>query len=832
MEKVVSMMRSAHIGALSETQKEGRKQNTNRKVPVGGVLGGFGDTKGENWTEGQESSLNRSGPKINANDFNTILGIKRYETPGQLGNLWIGELNGNPMVQNTEKWIEMQDAFEDFRAFASNMQFPPTAPSQVILKFLETVSRTDGAEFTLGIHMPKYANELPDPYGPSPFSSVIGLDETVSEIINQIDTSISPSGRNAGKILLWGPPGTGKTYILEKAKKYIMWSLLRQAKQMIPGQLPKNTPFFRCLDLDSTTVADSYQGGPQQHMGNWFDMFYGRMDVIGRNKDLGLLVGPVQYPADRYAIAFLDEIDQFLVENRDATVKGGDESKAEVTRIWMGQINSLDQQFYYDNDGQQVKNPNFMHFAATNYPWRLDTAVQSRMPNRIFLGYISMESITALFEKTVRDALNIFMPQSAQIKDMVTGRILHDIKKMIILPEPQLGFPQCLFGSSNRVYDQFVKRSIYASLQNIESYITYTVQSKDQEYKPDPTDREFTFDKEEYKKWSVEQQLAKVRKTDEKYPLNIGIEAYSEEAMEFVGDVKTFVEVAQFGDTTVYVPPEEPTVEEKKKIIDETLAKSKFGSLNNPVAVPQDKGTNLYSKRQLEQSYAMLVDRESFLKYLFSTKAIWTDLMYSIGSAIKRAQSDSASNSNMTDWFIYKQLGEEVKVIRAQLSIKTSTPIPMSIRLVMDRLREGINDDTDVYSLVNFAFKELSKISVAERWTGWLNMERLWEAEDDTLMVDTVPLGSSSIFNRQSLSSYINARVLRSDRPAYEILSNWKQTLDAGAQKRPRVEGSEPLTLKSGKIYRLLAYCDFVNAQSPDKKPNLLTAEDLELIYA
>lgn len=202
------------------------------------------------------------------------------------------------------------------------------------------------------------------------FNDVIGL-ENVKETLRStfldpiLWKGLWPAKKRA--ILLYGLPGVGKTYIVRAAINEL------------------NTAAARVIFYAPTgaELKGKYVGETEKRIASYFKC---ASDQASRCSDAG-----TQY----LSVIFIDEIEAI----------GGDRNQ-DNTGLMTNSVNMLLQKI----DGV-VKNENVAVIAATNYPWKLDSALLRRFSQQIRLTLPTVNDIFVILVQQLRKYLDIPKPK-------------------------------------------------------------------------------------------------------------------------------------------------------------------------------------------------------------------------------------------------------------------------------------------------------------------------------------------------------------------------------------------------------------------------------------
>jgi len=181
------------------------------------------------------------------------------------------------------------------------------------------------------------------------FDDVVGLDSAKTALENAfVYPLLYPNlyGKQAKGILLYGPPGTGKTFLMKAA--------VTRLQQLGKGKV--NVLFFAPTGAD---LKGKFVGETEKNIIKYFNCA-SRAAQNCMDNNAGTKV---------ISIIFIDEIDSIA----------SDRSKDD-TGIIANAVNTLLQVM----DG--IKSvPNVAVAAATNFPWKLDSAIDRRFTEKIYL---------------------------------------------------------------------------------------------------------------------------------------------------------------------------------------------------------------------------------------------------------------------------------------------------------------------------------------------------------------------------------------------------------------------------------------------------------------
>ena len=183
------------------------------------------------------------------------------------------------------------------------------------------------------------------------FSDIVGM-EKVKELIKEYivyplqdpDLARKYGKLGGGGVILYGPPGCGKTFIMKAAA----------------GECGANF-----LNVKLSDVLDMYVGNTEKNIRNIFE-------AARKNSP---------------CIVFIDEIDG---------LGGRREQMKESAQYMRMAVNQL----LYEMDGVESRNENVLVVAATNAPWDVDPALRraGRFTKLIYIGEPDQKSRVALFQ--------------------------------------------------------------------------------------------------------------------------------------------------------------------------------------------------------------------------------------------------------------------------------------------------------------------------------------------------------------------------------------------------------------------------------------------------
>jgi len=183
------------------------------------------------------------------------------------------------------------------------------------------------------------------------FSDVVGMEKVKEQIKEYIVYPLQDPelARKYGKlggggVLMYGPPGCGKTFIMKSAA----------------GECSANF-----LNVKLSDVLDMYVGNTEKNIRNLFD-------AARKNSP---------------AIMFIDEIDG-LGGRRDQMKESAQYMKMAVNQL------------LYEMDGIDARNENLLVVAATNAPWDVDPALRraGRFTKLVYIGEPDYKNRTQMFQ--------------------------------------------------------------------------------------------------------------------------------------------------------------------------------------------------------------------------------------------------------------------------------------------------------------------------------------------------------------------------------------------------------------------------------------------------
>jgi len=192
----------------------------------------------------------------------------------------------------------------------------------------------------------------------TPLSSIVGNHHIKQDILNGI---VKPFQQPLlfqvrRSFLFYGPPGTGKTMFA------------RAAAHSLGNVTTKLHVLFFAPTTDM--LKDKYVGGSEHKITTYFRCVQQQAEDAEQSSGTPTL-----------GIIFLDELDS-LARSRDVEDASGSTSSTTNTLLqMMDGFSSL---------------PNVIVMAATNYPWQLDAAIQSRFQEKIYVRLPDVTTIQAL----------------------------------------------------------------------------------------------------------------------------------------------------------------------------------------------------------------------------------------------------------------------------------------------------------------------------------------------------------------------------------------------------------------------------------------------------
>lgn len=198
------------------------------------------------------------------------------------------------------------------------------------------------------------------------FGSIVGQ-ETAKETIknNFIQSLVYPYlfGNLNRNVLMWGPPGTGKTTIA----KAMINEIIVQSKDTIGVVF---------VSVTGSSLKDKYVGGSEKKIHTLFDCaekLKNKANELNKNK--------------RYiTIIFIDEIESLTGERTEESGGSGGNT-----------VNQL----LTEMDGF-VKRKDVYVVAATNKPWMIDDAINRRLHNSIYVGGVkNQEEMLEIVQLTI-----------------------------------------------------------------------------------------------------------------------------------------------------------------------------------------------------------------------------------------------------------------------------------------------------------------------------------------------------------------------------------------------------------------------------------------------
>lgn len=206
------------------------------------------------------------------------------------------------------------------------------------------------------------------------FDALIGMDKAKDELKNAFIKPLKypnlyPAA--AKGILLYGPPGTGKTYLIKAAINELQGDGV-------------NILFYA---PSAAELKGKYVGETEQKIAAYFDC--AAKNALHCHTEQSGLAPSAKTRV--ISVIFIDEIDSL------APSRSSDE-----TGITSNAVNMLLQKM----DGI-VSTPNVSVIAATNYPWKIDSAVRRRLDREIFVNVPSRVDIERIMELELRGYLRM-----------------------------------------------------------------------------------------------------------------------------------------------------------------------------------------------------------------------------------------------------------------------------------------------------------------------------------------------------------------------------------------------------------------------------------------
>ena len=227
-------------------------------------------------------------------------------------------------------------------------------------------------------------------------------------------------------ILLYGPPGTGKTMLAKAAVNDLQDEAEAEGggvqivyfaptgaelKGKYVGETEKNiTRYFTCasrIACQQNTCFESQKKLEEVLPAGVEASLLVKAhplkleEVLPAGVEASLLVKAHPLPATRtVAVLFIDEFDAI----------GGDRSGADDAGVMASSVNTLLQMM----DGVK-KIDNVVVIAATNYPWRLDSALLSRLQTQIYVRLPDVDDMEEMIHKLISDYVVFREPPDALV---------------------------------------------------------------------------------------------------------------------------------------------------------------------------------------------------------------------------------------------------------------------------------------------------------------------------------------------------------------------------------------------------------------------------------
>ena len=261
------------------------------------------------------------------------------------------------------------------------------------------------------------------------FNDIGGMEDVIERIrMNIIYPFKNPEifqkfkKKSGGGILMYGPPGCGKTHIARATA----------------GECDATF-----ISIAITDILSKWMGESEQHLHSLFEAARRRSP----------------------AIIFIDEIDAIGVNRSDAS-----SSMAPLVNVLLTEM-----------DGMSAQNENLMVMAATNAPWRVDSALRrpGRFDRVLFVPPPDLVARKAILEICLRDlpSESLDLEKLARLCDQFSGA---DLRAVIEKASEKAIYQEMRSGKSSKLTQKLLLESVKESrpstiewLETAKSYASY-----------------------------------------------------------------------------------------------------------------------------------------------------------------------------------------------------------------------------------------------------------------------------------------------------------------------------------------------------------------------